>query len=279
MARQQSAESFYGSTIRTRHVADFTLTERVYPPCFITPNHAHSRSLFCIVLEGGYQETHQGRTWRCTPSTLLFHPAYEAHVEQFEETGGRSLVVEIEPMWLERVRDISNLSMDASAVFDRGTLSVLGMKLYKEFLSADEPSRLVIEGLLLEIAGEVFRAGNDHDLKPPRWLDDARELIRTQFARHLTLASIGESVGVHPVHLAQAFRKFYQCTVGDYVRKLRIEFACRELISSDVPLVQLALLAGFADQSHFTRTFKQVVGTSPSQYREEARRRRVAASA
>ena len=75
---------------------------------------------------------------------------------------------------------------------------------------------------------------------------------------------------MHPVHLAQTFRKFYRCTIGDYVRSLRIEFACRQLAATNMPLSQIALLAGFADQSHFTRTFKETLGVPPSRYRELA---------
>jgi AraC family transcriptional regulator len=55
------------------------------------------------------------------------------------------------------------------------------------------------------------------------------------------------------------------------VRQLRIEYACHELAASDTPIVQIALAAGFCDQSHFTRTFKRLIGVAPSQYRESVR--------
>jgi AraC family transcriptional regulator len=87
----------------------------------------------------------------------------------------------------------------------------------------------------------------------------------------LKLADIAEAVGVHPVHLAQTFHKSYRCTVGDYVRRLRIESTCRELATSEAPIVEIALAAGFCDQSHFTRTFKRLTGIAPSQYREALR--------
>ena len=126
---------------------------------------------------------------------------------------------------------------------------------------------------MTDVAGEVSRGANLGELRPPRWLEQTRELLREEYAGHLHLAEIAKTVGVHPVHLAQAFRKFYRCTVGDYVRTLRIEFARRELTVSETPLAEIARLAGCADQSHFSRTFKQMVGLPPSQFRGTARPR------
>jgi AraC family transcriptional regulator len=52
---------------------------------------------------------------------------------------------------------------------------------------------------------------------------------------------------------------------------LRIEYACNELATTESPIVDIALSAGFCDQSHFTRTFKRLTGLVPSQYRDALR--------
>ncbi|HTS65921.1 MAG TPA: hypothetical protein VMH28_28060 [Candidatus Acidoferrales bacterium] len=80
------------------------IAERAYPAGYETPAHAHDRPLFCVVLEGSYEETNSGRSHVCTSSTMLFHAAHEEHRERFGATGGRSLIVEIEPSWYRRVR-------------------------------------------------------------------------------------------------------------------------------------------------------------------------------
>ena len=180
-------------------------------------------------------------------------------------------MVEIDPQWLARMCEFSRIRIDSTAAYEGGTLSLLGTKLYQEFLTSDRASSLVIEGIMAEVAGEVARAASLRDQHPPRWLEQTRELLREQYAAHLSLAEIATTVGVHPVHLAQAFRRFYHSTVGEYVRAQRIEFACRELTFSETPLAEIARLAGFADQSHFARTFKQRVGVPPSRFRETAR--------
>jgi AraC family transcriptional regulator len=125
-----------------------------------------------------------------------------------------------------------------------------------------------MEGLALELLGELARRrAGGAESRPPRWLRQARALLQERFAEGLTLEEIALAVGVHPAHLASVFRAQHGCTVGDYLRRLRIEFACREIARSDTPLVEIALDAGFANQSHFTRIFKRLTGMTPAAYR------------
>jgi AraC family transcriptional regulator len=85
------------------------------------------------------------------------------------------------------------------------------------------------------------------------------------------LELIGRAAHAHPVHVAQTFRRFHECTIGEYLRRLRVDFACKELVGSEKAMSEIALAAGFSDQSHFNRSFKREVGMSPSQYREAQR--------
>jgi AraC family transcriptional regulator len=97
-------------------------------------------------------------------------------------------------------------------------------------------------------------------------------LIRARFADPPRLDSIAEEVGVHPVHLAREFRRAYGCSIGEWVRHLRVEYACQALSSSTLPLATIAATAGFADQSHFTRVFRLLTSVTPSVFRKNFRR-------
>jgi AraC family transcriptional regulator len=271
MSMQLPPGSYYGETLRSRKVANFELSERVYSPGYQTPEHTHKRALFCFVMQGNYTETYGGKTRECKSSTLLYHPPEELHSERFHETGGRSFIVEIAPGWLTQIRRDLTV-MDNPTGFQGGIFEFLAWKLYREFDQLDGAAPLIIEGLMMEILGETVRHSATKDRQSlPRWLQQAKDILHASFTENLTLADIARTVGVHPVHLAQTFHKTYRCTVGDYVRKLRIEYACHELATSDKPIVDIALAAGFCDQSHFTRMFKRAIGAAPSQYRESLR--------
>src|SRR5262249_7883642 len=107
----------------------------------------------------------------------------------------------------------------------------------------------------------------------PRWLSRARDLLEARPAARLTLAEIAAAVDVHPVHLARAFRRRYGCSVGAYPRPLRLDLAARALSSGDAPVSEIALAAGFSDQSHFSRTFKRTTGLTPAEFRSQSRTR------
>ena len=104
----------------------------------------------------------------------------------------------------------------------------------------------------------------------PRWVAEAREYLHDPGA----IASLGELaavVDVHPVTLARGFRKAYGCSVGEYLRWLRIAQAARRLAETDAPLAEIALEAGFADQSHFSNVFRRETGVPPSAFRRAVR--------
>jgi len=142
------------------------------------------------------------------------------------------------------------------------------MRLHKEFLQNDTASMLAIEGLMFEILAGVSRKQMEFlDLKPPAWLKQVIEILHARFLDDLSLSVISQAVDVHPVHLCREFRHHYHSTVGDYIRKLRIDYACQQMLNPDISLAEIASAAGFADQSHFTRTFKRVVGLPPASFR------------
>ena len=70
---------------------------------------------------------------------------------------------------------------------------------------------------------------------------------------------------------ARSFRRHYGSSVGEYVRRLQVAYAERELAQTDRGLAEIGSSAGFYDQSHFTHTFRLYARMTPAQYRAAAR--------
>lgn len=263
----------FGDIRKTYVGSELQLTETFCPPGFRAPRHSHERFLFCLMIEGGFSEKLAHRKRECTPFTLFTHTPDESHANQCYSEGARYFVVEIGEQMLSRSREYS-LMLDRSSEFHHGSSVWLAKRAFDEFHRMDAASPLVIEGLTLEMMAEVSRRYvKTSETRSPRWLERTRELLQAHFTEDMTLESIAGTVGTHPMHLARVFRQHHGCTVGEYIRQLRVEFSCRELSLTDAPLSQIALAAGFYDQSHFSRTFKKLVRLTPSEYRTSFRRR------
>jgi AraC family transcriptional regulator len=245
--------------------------EASYPPDDRHPTHSHERASFCLVLEGGFAASSRNTSVVCNPSSVLFYPAGEAHAEHFQPAGGRCLILEVESARLDRPEG-PPLALDCPADFHGGSVAGIAFRLYRELRTMDDASPLAIEGLALELLAEAFRSlRRPAGRTPTRRLEDARELLRAHFPEQISLSVVAGVAGLHPIYFAQEFRKAYGCSVGEYVRRLRVEFASRELSGTDAPLSRIAVEAGFFDQSHFTRTFKRLTGMTPAEYRAASR--------
>lgn len=260
-----------GQIIKSKEVAGFYLSETTYAPLVKVPSHSHQHACFCLVLQGTYKELYRRKTVECTPSLLVFRPAGETHSDHFDDQQVRCFLIELDAAWLERLGKYS-VVMNQPTEFQRSSVVGLAMRLRAESRQADSVTPLAIEGLMLEMVAEASR-GTTEVSEPghPRWLKQAREILHHQFTERTTLSSIAKAVGVHPMHLASVFKQQYRYSVGEYVRRLRIEFACHEITATNTSLADVALAAGFSHQSHFSRTFRRHTGMTPAQYRSAFR--------
>jgi AraC family transcriptional regulator len=258
---------FHGDLLRKTVVAGLTLTERVYTPELKLPEHSHQEPYFCFVLAGSFTETSGQQAWYCRPGSLLFHLPGEAHSDHFH-TDARCFSLQFGgcgandlSRWQTK---IASASVSPAAA---GRLSQLAARLYREFCRPDPVSRIMIEGLALQMMAETFRQTAAPARLAPAWLEEAKNVLHEEFSLRPSLSKLARSVGVHPVHLARQFHRFYGCTITDYVLQRRLDYVCQEMLNSRASLSEIALAAGFFDQSHFTRTFKGQMGMSPNQYR------------
>jgi AraC family transcriptional regulator len=199
-------------------------------------------------------------------------PPGEVHANRFGENGGRLFGIDLGTEWTARMGALGGALRKPAAL--GGQCTSLFLRLYREFRGNDLAAPLVVEGLVLELLGEACRYAAPHgESGLPRWLARARAALQERYRDPPGLAALAEEVNIHPVHLARVFRRRFGCTVGEYVRRLRIEFTCRELARPGRSLVEIALAAGFCDQSQFCRAFKRQLGTTPAQFRRQLRGR------
>jgi AraC family transcriptional regulator len=255
---------FYGSSVLEGDVGRFHLAERLYRPSQVIPRHVHARPYICFVLEGRYRERSFRTTTECGPSTLLIHPAGAVHSDRFEVDPARLLMLELDARWLSSL-DVPPLGTPAA--FPGGPVAAFGSRIRREAMWRDDVSPLALEGLVLELLASAHREGKETGPRAaPAWLRGTRERLESSFRRPPSLAELASEAGVHPAHLTRMFRQHYRRSVGAYVREVRVRRA-KELLPK-IPLADVALACGFADQSHFTRTFRRLEGVTPTEFRK-----------
>lgn len=74
--------------------------------------------------------------------------------------------------------------------------------------------------------------------------------------------------GMSPRAFERSFAREYGLSPQQYLKRLRIQTACRRLVDTRESIAAIALRCGFADQSHLTREFRRVTGMTPGSYRE-----------
>ena len=263
----------YGNKIKVLEVGSFRMAETLYAPYQEIPPHATTWPDLCLALAGGYEERLGQTRLRCESVSLVFHPAGDVHSDRISDRGSRCLTVQIDPSLLRSAAPVV-VSPDSFTVPRRGVPTQVAFELAAEFEIRDDLSAVAVESAVLALLGELASLpGLELRGTAPPWLERAREQVHDEFARRLSLETLARTAGVHRVHLARAFRNHFGCTVGTYIRQRRLEFACRELVATPAPLSEIALSAGFADQSHFTNTFRHRIGMTPSAFRSRFARR------
>jgi len=144
--------------------------------------------------------------------------------------------------------------------------AALALRAADELTARDEAAPLALEALALELLASLTRCPPERRGPPPAWLMRLRDTVH-ETRSPVTLTSLARSAGHAPVYVARAFRRHFGCSVGEYLRRRRIERACEAMVHSSGPLSQVALEAGFYDQSHFSRVFRRQMGITPAEYR------------
>ncbi|WP_321945116.1 AraC family transcriptional regulator [Paraburkholderia sp. J10-1] len=270
MLRVLEPGDYFGTTTLQYGDDGISVVETHFATDLIIPQHEHVNPFFCFVLDGRGTRSWPTRRGEDGPMSLTFFPAGVPHANCWYGSGGRALHLEFSPAWLQRLGGRTRV-LDRPDDFASGTPLSFMRRLVRECREQDSATPLAVEGLVLELLAacerSVPRAATVVGAR--RWLGRVEALLHDRFRESLTLDEIASDNHVCADHLAREFRKHFGCTVGEYVRQLRLDFACDQLIRGHDSLAAIAQAAGFTDQSHFTRVFRRRMGLTPGAYRAQ----------
>lgn len=256
------APGFRGEVTIRRSVPGFVLTELRHRSPSRNASHDHGRAYFSRLTSGSYRETDAAGEISYSVGGVRFHPAGFRHGDEIGPGGARFLCVEIEE---DTIPDLPSLRRFARLAPPASETARLASAISRELRIGGPAGELVLEGFALQMLGEFARLPVEETV--PAWLRRVADRLREESPRPLRLDELAAGAGVHPVHLARSFRRHYHRSIGEELRRHRIEAVRAALVRGNVSLCDAAAAAGFADQSHMSRVFRRLTGMSPREYR------------
>lgn len=226
--------------------------------------HSHRNPHFSFILQGGNVERRKRAVTDCLPGQLLFYHSGESHQNVNVVYPSKNFNVEMDEAFFSRYH-LSDADIDARLATGPSAKFTM-LRIYKAALDKGENANLEIHSLLLSLLFEGDREGGSTAV--PSWAARVAEAINDRWDENLSLLELSREAGVHPTTISKRFPKYFSCTLGEYVRRLRVEKALAMIRRSDHSLTEIAHRCGFADQSHFTRVFKETTGLLPKSYRK-----------
>lgn len=259
----------FGAMTRALRGNDLIVNAADHAPGMRVPRHAHENAYLCVVVAGGFELGRDGaRADDCAAGSVVAYPAGGAHANRFGDAPARCVNIHLGATWTEDaavgawLADFRHARLaDRSPALDR---------LAREMTARDGAAPLAITAAAIELLAQAMRA--EAPAAVPAAIARVIDRLEGDLAGAPGLGALAREVGLHPSHLARAFRAARGETIGDYVRRRRVERSLAAVEAGIVGLAEIAARAGFADQAHFGRVFKRHFGLAPGARRRAAQR-------
>lgn len=203
------------------------------------PRHSHQKSYAALVLSGDYEEAGDQGRFYVRAGEVVLHDCFEAHLNRFSASGARVL----------------NLPLSAAHSFKPGVARVEDMDLLVRTAEHDQAEAA---DLLLRIIQQ----------RTPEWTDWPDELAAVLIQDpSLRLSFWASENGLAPWAVSRGFAKIFGVSPEAFRARARARSAWRAIRKTKEPLAEIAADQGFADQSHMTRSVKQMTGMAPRAWR------------
>lgn len=253
-----------------RKANGFWFCETLHHEPFEMGLHSHDDAHIAFIIEGAAGTLVDHRATIALADTVAFMPPRVEHRTSYK-TPVRAFYMAVPAKTIERLRPFSvNFTTNPFEICHLQVIE-LARHLRLEYGNPEPSSQLSLEGLMLHFWGLLSRTPVvAHDSIPPKWLQEMKSRLESEWWTPLSIQALAERAGVHPVYLMKTFRRHYGITIAAFVEQKRLDGAKLAIrrIGTEQSFGALALDLGYRDQSQFNRAFKRAFGLTPSQFRK-----------
>ncbi|WP_126246231.1 helix-turn-helix domain-containing protein [Chitinophaga rhizosphaerae] len=239
-------------------------SETRYGDHMVSDWHCHRNPHFSHILSGGSREVREdGAANQHAGAALYYYPGI-AHQNVGYQEGTRIFNLEFTPAFFDKYgMDVPGESWMCAPEVQWNTSGLV--QIMAEHYLNDQVSALSVHQLCLKL---LAPAGTGDKTVHPGWTVRIRDLLYDSWDLPLSLTEISKTLDLHPVTVSKYFPRYFGLTIGDYLRKIKIEKALSMIRSGKHSLTEIAHHCGFSDQAHFIKTYKRFLGITPNQYRK-----------
>lgn len=239
--------------------------------------HAHEHFSIGVVTTGRSYYHYGADTFEISAGTVVLMNPGDVHAcNPIANEPWSYQMVYVDTPWLTDLQHQLGFSTDMgyrpfNTPYTRDAVLYEGLLELYRILADEQAEHLQKQSALVSYFTEVQQRLNPSDT-PVREvnnkLERAADYIREHCTDALKLEDICVAAELSPSYLIRAFKQYYGLTPHAFLVNQRIQFARAQLRQGEL-IADVALAAGFADQAHFQRTFKQHFAATPGQYREQ----------
>jgi len=204
--------------------------------------HRHDRAYAALVLAGSYEESGSRGRFRVSPGDILFHAAFDAHLDHFRSGGAQILnllVEEFSPgLSIGHITDPDIVVRAAERDADEAVAQLRAQLRPIQRVHYDWQDVLAVD-LLEDPCFSLDLWARNHDLAPAT--------------------------------VSRGFRKVFGVTPAEFRLETRTHRALTMIAANEAPLAGIAAIAGFADQAHMSRAIRLLTGATPGYWRRSNR--------
>ena len=225
--------------------------------------HSHNNAHITLFLKGGTTEKRKNFSETVGPGSLLFYHSEELHLNQNTLFPSKNINIEIEENLLKELQ-LSEATIEKSIQNTTLTKFII-LKIFKESLVADTFSGDTITMLFSQLSNTSHLERFE---KSPFWVKSLNELLNDCWNENPNLQDLSQILNLNPITISKHFPKYFGCTLGEYMRRIKINRSLSLIQSKNTNLTEISFQCGFSDQSHFIRTFKNQTGFLPKQFQK-----------
>jgi AraC-like DNA-binding protein len=261
----------------------------------LVPPHRHDFIELTLIMDGKGKEFINGLEHPMTPGTMVLLLPYQVHQIEADPSSPLDMYIcnfdmklltegsEPEQVLWDLIYGGNSQQLSFVQINEAllGDIQSIFAKMLQEYQSDDYGKHVIIKAKLLETLTYYARSMRSTQNKPnlfassspvrtkPIW--QIIRYIHEHYLESVTLSVLSEQFHLHPTYISELFSEYYGVHFLEFLQELRIRHACSLLLSSDMPLSEIAMESGFDAYSTFNRTFRKLKGISPRVYRSKER--------